>query len=160
MKDNVGSEGLDILAGIERLKFADGLFALDVGPDGIAGQAYRIYQAAFNRTPDAGGLGYWLGVMDNGVSLKTISGGFINSDEFRTAYGTAPTNEQLVTKFYQNILGREPEKAGYDFWVGVLNGNFAPLPDVLAAISESNENQLGVAAIIGNGFGYIPFGGV
>ncbi len=160
VKDNGNSEGIDSLTGIERLKFADGLFALDVGSDGIAGQAYRIYQAAFNRTPDAGGLGYWIGVMDGGSSLSTISGGFINSTEFRAAYGSAPTNEQLVTRFYQNILHREPEKAGYDFWVGVLNGNHAPLADVLAAISESNENQVAVAAIIGNGFGYVPFGGV
>jgi hypothetical protein len=32
--------------------------ALDV--DGAAGQAYRLYQAAFDRAPDKNGLGYWI----------------------------------------------------------------------------------------------------
>jgi hypothetical protein len=32
---------------------------------GIGGQAVHLFQAAFAHTPDLGGLGYWIGVMDN-----------------------------------------------------------------------------------------------
>lgn len=157
--DKAGSEGVDLLAGIERLSFSDTLYALDVDPSGTGGQAFRIYQAAFNRTPDAGGLGYWLGVMDHGVALTDIASGFIGSAEFKTVYGAAPTNRDLVTKFYENILHRAPEQAGFDFWFGVLESNAAPLAQVLASISESNENQVGLVGVIGNGFAYMPFTG-
>ena len=85
--------------------------------------------------------------------------GFIGSAEFKTVYGAAPTNRDLVTKFYENILHRAPEQAGFDFWFGVLESHAAPLAQVLASISESNENQVGLVGVIGNGFAYMPFTG-
>ena len=63
----------DNLTGIERLRFADGMVALDTGADGIAGQAYRIYQAVFNRTPDMEGVGFWMAGMDRGQSLQSVA---------------------------------------------------------------------------------------
>ncbi|MDD5177285.1 MAG: hypothetical protein PHQ05_12775 [Sterolibacterium sp.] len=62
--DTSGTDGTDTLLNIGRLKFSDKYVALDTNGD--AGQAYRIYQAAFNRAPDEGGLGYWITSMDNG----------------------------------------------------------------------------------------------
>ena len=56
--DNVGTEGKVTLTNPSRLVFADGGIAFDL--NGTAGKAYRLYQAAFNRTPDLAGLGYWI----------------------------------------------------------------------------------------------------
>lgn len=154
--DKSGAEGVNHLDNFERLVFPDGAIALDVTGNG--GQAYRLYQAAFNRTPDADGLGYWISVLDHGVSLSTVADGFMNSNEFQNIYGVHPTNTQLVTRFYENILHRQPEKTGLDYWVGILDSKAASAVQVLASMSESAENQEGVATIIGNGFAYTPYG--
>ena len=154
--DNTGAEGSNHLDNFERLIFSDGAVALDVS--GSGGQAYRLYQAALNRTPDAEGLGFWINALDQGLSLNTVANGFMRSDEFKISYGDSPTSTQLVTRFYENILHRKPEQSGLDFWVGVLENKAASKEEVLVAISESAENQDGVAAIIGNGFTYTPYG--
>src|ERR1700730_43745 len=43
-------DGVDTLNDVERLQFSDGVVAFDI--QGNAGNAYRLYQAAFDRTPD------------------------------------------------------------------------------------------------------------
>jgi hypothetical protein len=50
------SLGTDTLIGFKRLEFTDGTLALDVDAGDTAGQAYRLYQAAFARTPDMSGF--------------------------------------------------------------------------------------------------------
>ncbi|VXC50457.1 DUF4214 domain-containing protein [Massilia sp. 9I] len=148
-------DGSDSLVGVERIVFADGHMALDV--DGVAGQAYRIYRAAFDRAPDTTGMGYWLAEMDKGASLTSIAAGFIASREFANLYGSAPTNTEIVSRLYKNILHREPEAAGYAYWLDVLDNKKASLAQVLAAISESTENQQAVAELIANGIVYTPY---
>ena len=50
------------------------------------GEAYRLYQAAFNRTPDTPGLRGWVTNLDNGMSLNAVAQGFVGSAEFANAY--------------------------------------------------------------------------
>ena len=151
-----GPDGLDTVTGIERLMFADTAVALDI--DGTGGKAYRIYQAAFNRTPDAGGLGYWIKVLDDGAALRDVAQGFMGSAEFQSAYGANPTNGQLVTRFYENVLHRPPDEGGFNYWLGILNQGLDTAAGALANISESPENQAGVIGAIQNGFEYTPYG--
>jgi hypothetical protein len=153
---NTATGEVDTLINVERLKFADTAIALDTS--GVGGQAYRVYKAAFNRTPDLGGLGFWISGMDGGVSLNTVAQGFVNSAEFKSVYGASPTNAQIVTRFYDNVLGRAAESGGYNFWLGVLDSGNANVAQVLASFSESAENQAGVIGLIGNGFQYTPYG--
>jgi len=151
-----GPDGSDTVTGIERLMFADAAVALDI--DGTGGKAYRIYQAAFNRTPDSGGLGYWIKVLDDGAALRDVAQGFMGSPEFQSAYGTNPTNGQLVSRFYENVLHRPPDEVGYNYWLGILNQGLDTAAGALANISESPENQAGVVGVIQNGFEYAPYG--
>ena len=144
-----GPEGVDTLISIERLQFADKTLALDI--DGNAGQAYRIYQAAFDRTPDNDGLKFWIGEMDNGTSLYSVADGFVHSAEFMAMYGANPSTAQFVTKLYNNVLHRQYDQGGYDYWTGVLDRNEATKTQVLASFSESPENQAGVIGVIQNG---------
>jgi serralysin len=88
--------------------------------------------------------------MDHGASLGQVAQGFSASSEFRTIYGAAPTDEGLVGGFYHNVLGRAPEPAGLDYWVGVLHAG-SSAGSVLASISESAENVALVAPRIANG---------
>jgi len=62
-----------------RLRFADSSLALDL--EGTAGQIYRLYRAAFARTPDAQGIGFWIDARERGVSLDAIADGFVRSAE-------------------------------------------------------------------------------
>ena len=152
VKDNTLTNSTTTLTNVERLQFSDKTIALDTNGD--AGQVYRLYQAAFNRTPDKGGLGDWIYGMDHGVSLLDVSAGFINSAEFKSMYGANPTNSELVTKFYENVLHRAPEQAGYDYWMNQLNSHAQTATQVLAGFSESTENQAQVIGVIQNGFEY------
>lgn len=152
---NTATGEVDTLSNVERLKFADTAIALDT--NGVGGQAYRVYQAAFNRTPDLGGLGYWISQMDGGASLKSVAQGFVDSAEFKAVYGASPTNAQIVTKFYENVLLRTPESGGYNYWLGILNSGQGTVTDVLASFSESPENQSGVSGAISSGIRFTPY---
>jgi hypothetical protein len=137
------------------LKFSDKTIALDI--DGTAGQCYRIYKAAFARTPDLAGLGYWISTMDKGTSLQQVAAGFIGSAEFQSVYETNPSNEVLINKFYTNVLGRAPDSTGANYWIGILNDHNDTIENVLSNISESSENKASLIGVIGNGFEYTPY---
>jgi hypothetical protein len=140
--------------GLERVAFADQTIALDI--DGHGGAAYRLYQAAFNRTPDLGGLGYWIDVLDRGANLTSVAEGFVDSKEFHDAYRVGLSNRDLVTQFYHNILHRDPDAGGLDFWTGILDRKVASVGYVLGQISESPENYAALIGVIGNGFAFTP----
>lgn len=156
VEDRFGAEGEDLLVDIERLDFADVSVALDI--DGEGGQAYRLYQAAFDRTPDKIGLGYWIEQLDSGASLASVASAFIASPEFKTLYGARPGNLAIVTELYENVLHRTPDQAGVDYWVNVLDKGAASLADVLVAFSESQENYAQLVGVMSNGFEYEPWG--
>lgn len=142
----------DTLIDIERLLFSDVRLALDI--DGNAGQAYRMYQAAFNRQPDDVGLGYWIQQIDNGLSLNDVAGSFLLSEEFRDLYGSSPAPESYVYELYRNILQREPDGGGFDYWVGEIRSGNASDAEVLALFAESPENQQLVLPDILDGIRY------
>ncbi|MEO3386301.1 DUF4214 domain-containing protein [Mesorhizobium sp. CAU 1741] len=137
---------------VDRLAFLDGYLAFDF--DGVAGQSYRIYQAAFDRTPDTAGLSYWIDDMDAGTTLLDVAAGFIASAEFQAVYGVNPTAAEFVSKLYLNVLGRDGEAAGLAYWEGQLNAGVS-MAQVLASIAESDENKAGVAGAIEDGIWYV-----
>ena len=76
-----------------------------MGAGGNAGVSYRIYQAAFARTPDNDGLKYWIDQVDTGTTLVDVARGFIDSQEFQSVYGTDPSNDDFVAALYRNVSG-------------------------------------------------------
>jgi subtilisin family serine protease len=152
--DRTGADGSDTLTGIERLQFSDGLTSFD--DKGVAGQAYRLYQAAFNRTPDAGGLGYWIAQMDKGLGLREVAGDFARSDEFKALYGASPSNADVVTHLYGNVLHRAPDAGGAAYWNGMLDSHTLDVAEVLRDFSESAENVATLVGLIQNGITYTP----
>ena len=147
-----GGQGSDSFTNIERLQLNDGTLAFDTS--GNAGQAYRVYQAAFARTPDNDGLKYWIGRVDAGTSLHDVAKGFLASSEFQSIYGSNPSNEDFVAKLYQNVLGRDGEAQGISFWTGELDSGARDKATILAQFSESPENISAVAPAIDNGIFY------
>jgi serralysin len=148
----VTGDGSDALYNMERITFADTAVALDIAGNG--GQAYRLYRAAFDRVPDKGGVGFWIDVMDKGLSLQAVAAYFLISDEFKSTYGSNLTTPQFIDELYDNVLHRVRDGAGFDFWVEAIDARGASRADVLAAFSESAENQAQVIGSIQNGFDY------
>ncbi|MFG0465324.1 DUF4214 domain-containing protein [Pseudomonas putida] len=141
------------LDSVERIQFTDKTIALDI--EGNAGQTYRLYKAAFDRKPDAAGLGYWLNQMDQGASLKTVAEGFVASNEFTTLNGTNPTSTQLTTNLYQHVLGRAPDQTGLAYWVAQLDNRQMSTSEVLMGFAESTENKIAVSGQIQGGIEYV-----
>ncbi|GIL39479.1 DUF4214 domain-containing protein [Roseiterribacter gracilis] len=131
-----GLEGTDALASIERLRFSDGVVLLDQGSNGPA--AFRLYQAAFARSPDEGGLKVQIHAMDTGTSLLQLARNFIGSGEFQAKYGS-PDNAGYATALYKNVLGRDPDAGGLKVQVDALNGGLSR-EQMLVNFSESGEN--------------------
>lgn len=139
----------DIISNVETLTFSDGVLRFDTS--GNAGQVYRLYQAAFARTPDVGGVSFWISNADQGVSLNTIASAFIVSGEFLTAYGADVSNSDLVDLLYQNVLGRAGDIGGIAYWNNNLDNNLQTQFQVLNSFSESPENVALVASSINDG---------
>ncbi|MFZ6801014.1 DUF4214 domain-containing protein [Undibacterium sp. Di24W] len=156
IKDKFGDDGVDSVSQVERLLFNDYALAFDI--DGAAGQAYRLYQAAFNRQPDLKGLGYWIEKLDDGMSLTKVAAEFYRSDEFRSMYGSFPTDAAFITTLYQNVLHRAPDVGGFNYWSDKLYSGSFSRAEVLASFSESAENQAQIIGQIQNGIEYIDWG--
>lgn len=150
-----GQGGVDATGNVERLQFADGALAFDI--NGNAGMAYRIYQAALNRTPDVAGLSYWMGALDANVSMRDIAGSFIGSAEFQGMYGANLSVDAFITKLYANVLHRLPDQGGFDYWSNTVKSGMT-YAEMLVSFSESTENQLQVIGAIQNGIAYNAIG--
>ncbi|MEZ5378393.1 MAG: DUF4214 domain-containing protein [Acidimicrobiales bacterium] len=79
----------------------------------------RLYRAFFDREPDDVGAAYWLRVAEEGASLDVIAESFAASTEFTTTYG-ATTDEQFLEIVYRNVLGRDYDQGGFQYWLGQL----------------------------------------
>ena len=158
-----GPQGSDTLHLVERAIFNDGAMGLDI--EGTGGKAYRLYQAAFDRVPDEGGVGFWIYYMDQGFDIGLVAAAFITSPEFTSLYGPSITNDRFIQLLYQNVLNRDPDAGGYAFWNGAMvneGGNYGKVwtrSDVLYLYSESAENKANVIGALADGFEYAVYTG-
>jgi Ca2+-binding RTX toxin-like protein len=147
---------VDALASIEKIQFDDGALVFDIDSGNVS-FAYRIYAAAYGRTPDEAGLRFWTDQLDNrgdgpptNADKEFIAGFFLTADEYISKYGENPTNEEFINKLYENVLHREADQAGYDFWLGVLAGGQGK-DDLLIWFTDSDENLANTAPDLDNG---------
>jgi hypothetical protein len=152
--------GSDTLFNVERLQFSNVTVAFDI--TGNAGEAYRMYAAAFARTPDQVGLGFWVNSLDKGIGLGAMAADFVKSAEFVSLYGSNTSDTTFITNLYKNVLHRAPDAGGAAFWLDSLQQTSAhgatSRGDVLASFSESPENQAQVIGAIQHGITYIHYG--
>lgn len=145
--------GTDTLTGVERIVFEDGVLAFDTAQ--AAGQTFRLYQAAFDRAPDAGGLGHNIELMDGGLTLKDMASAFVESAEFKLLYGESASDSVFIEALYNNVLDRGSDATGFAYWQDELSTGGRDRGDVLIGFSESGENQQNVAAVIDDGIWYV-----
>ncbi|MDB5367490.1 MAG: hypothetical protein JWM77_3417, partial [Rhodospirillales bacterium] len=132
----------DSIANVERIRFDDGVIILDAGTgrtDPVAAQAYRLYQAAFARSPDEAGLRAQINALESSLTLLQLANNFIGSAEFKIKYGTGSTDNVFATALYSNVLGRAPDAAGLKVQTDALASGLARA-QLLVNFSESAEN--------------------
>lgn len=149
------SGGTDTLVNVERIRFADIAVAYDY--NGLAGEVYRLYQAAFDRTPDLPGMGFWLNAADNGVAVAAMAGAFASSAEFKQTYGENLSNAEFIALLYNNALNRNYEQEGMDFWMKAMNDGYTRA-QLLNFFADSPENRAQVIGSIQGGIEYVPYG--
>ncbi len=138
--------------GSSKISFDD--YSVSFDSEGVSGQAYRLYKAAFDREPDKAGLGFWIDGLNGGASMDAVANGFISSNEFKGLYGENATNEVFLTALYNNVLDRSPDGSGFEWWLDALNSGNSMKSDVLIGFSESAENQANTIDLIANGVVY------
>lgn len=134
-----GLDSGDITASLENVNVPakdEGVDNVTILPDAgltVAGLADEsldfitaMYVASFSRAPDADGLMYWgeraLGLMkddelDFGAAATVISEHFYNAGQANGESGTELGTADFITTAYHNLLGREPDAGGLDYWV-------------------------------------------
>ncbi len=120
----------------------------------------RLYSAYFLRAPDQEGFDFWVDALDAGTfSLDTMSQFFSDGLEFESLYGDR-TEREFVALIYQNVLEREPDQEGFDFWSGQLEQGLMTRGRVMRNFSESPENVLktGTELPPGGYFSALPLG--
>ena len=149
IKSEIGHEDI---TGVKFLNFSDkslhfetdikGVFDQITGLDDITGKVYRLYNATFGRFPDSSGLQYWININKSGENTyRQTCESFIISREFKILYGENNDNSDYLKRLYTNILGRDFDQKGYNYWIHQLNSGYETRGEVLMGFSESEENK-------------------
>ena len=114
----------------------------------------ELYIAYFNRAPDAIGLYFWADQFAQGYSLTDMAERFFEQpetqDTYQTVIETAPDGSVVlsdipafVAAVYTNVLGRDYDQEGFDFWVNVLTTSLTVTPaNFILAILEGANNPV------------------
>jgi V8-like Glu-specific endopeptidase len=127
---------------------------LSTGGDENNAEAYRLYQAALNRAPDATGLSFWSSALASGATPTQVAENFINSAEFQQDYGLL-TRSAFVSTLYQNVLNRAPDALGLQYWTTAMAQGTSEA-SVLVGFSDSLENRTQTASATHANWVFIP----
>jgi serralysin len=145
-------DGIDSFINIEKLSFQDGSLIYDIANTTDNSLVYRLYQAAFARSPDEGGFRHWSKAKENGLALDNMADYFRDSPEFKLKYGSNLTTQDYVNQLYLNVLGRAGEETGQNYWINTLETNKLNQSQVMCYFADSPENKLNTASNIDNGY--------
>ena len=146
------SSTIDSLTGLSTVKFSDktidinkdviGTFDQVTGLNTDSGEMFRLYNAAFARFPDADGLKYWIDEFSSGRNTRrVVAQSFLGSSEFTEKYGSNVSDETYVNNLYKNVLGRDADAEGLNYWVGNLSSGIETRYEALLGFAESAENK-------------------
>ncbi len=110
---------------------------------GVRDSLVRLYGAVFDRDPDQPGLDYWVDRYLTWTPLDHIAQSFMGSPEWLATYGPVD-DAQFVVLLYHNVLDRDPDAAGREYWTGRLAGGLTRSA-MLIGFSESAENVVRTA---------------
>lgn len=98
-----------------------------------------LYERVLDRPADPEGKAYWLDVLASGVRTETVGISFYGSREYFQKMGGA---EPFVQALYENLLHRDADQSGLDYWVRMLESGRATPADVASGFYVSLESRL------------------
>jgi len=111
------------------------------GDDGYPSSVGPLYSAAFGRRPDAEGLDYWNNkIRQDDFDYEDAAFDFVNSIEFENRFGFNLSPDQFVSALYSNVLGRNADNDGAEYWQGLMIEQNIPQHIILAGFSATPEN--------------------
>ncbi len=99
----------------------------------------RVYLATLGRSADAAGARFHLKRLAAGVDRFTLLTDFMLSAEFQARYGNL-TDDEFIRLAYRNVLGREADEAGVNYWLGQLQQGAHTRASFFYNFIESVEN--------------------
>jgi len=104
----------------------------------------NLYRDILQRSADEGGLNHYVNLMMNGMSLEAVENDLLNSEEYRNLQKTTEqgSNLEIVTNLYRNILKREPDEGGLNYYVNLLDNNRATEEQIIDAFFRSDEYKV------------------
>lgn len=152
--DRSGTEGTDLISGVERLAFADRHVALDL--DGNAGLAAKILGAIVGTAAiqNASHLGRVLGQLDSGHSASQVADYVIDA-----ALGVPHTHESFVALLYANVTGVAPDSTDLAYYTRLLDTGMASQSSLalLAAEGGANLARIDLTGLANQGLEYVPY---
>ena len=147
-----GTGRRDDITGMSSIVFQDKYFDFEKDVKGVfdqvtglntdSGEMFRLYNAAFARFPDADGLKYWIDEFSSGRNTRrVVAQSFLGSAEFTEKYGSNVSDETYVNNLYKNVLGRDADTEGLNYWVGNLSSGVETRYEALLGFAESAENK-------------------
>lgn len=124
----------------------------------------RLYSALFDRNPDESGLAYWSNVMapanigGGGEAIGSVAQAFSLSTEFQNIYGPTVSNAEFINLMYKNILNRDADAGGYEYWLNAINQtgergemviNFTNSAEYIAKTATSIDSYLSTISLNG-----------
>lgn len=157
-----GTDGIDRLDYVERLKFSDSYLAIDTATDGHAGQTAQIVRALFGPSMLANkeivGIGMYF--LDQGTAFNDLVAMAIGTGDFAALAGSR-SNTDFVKLVYKNVVGVAPPKADLDAYVGLLDSGAYTQNSlgVLACQTAVNTESIDLVGIASHGIEFVPFMG-
>ncbi len=97
----------------------------------------RLYKEILKRDADEEGLEYWEKRLKEGdATAEDLARYFFDSKEFKSQN---ISDEEFVNRAYETLLGRSPDKEGYDFWVNKLKNGSLDRDKVVDMFIDSPE---------------------
>ena len=109
--------------------------------ESVETQIAELYIATFDRAPDEAGLEYWVEQYNNGMSIDEIAKSFFDQPETKEKYGDGDI-DSFIDSVYENVLDRQPDDAGKDYWKDQLeNGVISKDKFIIAILNGAKDHQ-------------------
>lgn len=96
-----------------------------------------LYLTTIGRSADSEGVAYWVNEVMNGkLTVEQVGQSFFDQPEVQSKYDGLETID-FVKAVYQNVLGREAEEEGLDYWVGELESGVFSSNRFIEAVNNS-----------------------
>ncbi len=115
-------------------------------------QVQKMYVAYYGRPGDPGGLNWWAGKLENaGGALSEIIDNFGNSLEYVERFGSMD-NAALINNIFVQLLGRDADTAGLDWYVGKLESGDPDwsLASIALRIADGVQEGTDDSALVAN----------